>query len=135
MKRSPMRRTALKSKYKPTGPAQDVVEAVYERASWACERCQSGVGPERGVDHHVHHRRPRANGGTIRPDTNLPSNLLLLCPGCHEHIEHNRTAAERDGLLVRQNHDPAQRRVLLAVGPVYLTVDARYSITPPREQP
>lgn len=135
MKRgSPMRRTPLKSKRTSTGPAQDVVEAVYERAAWSCERCGSAVFPVRGLDHHIHHRRPRAMGGTDRPDTNLPSNLLLLCPPCHEDIESHRGVAQSQGWLVPQGDDPATVAVLLRRDIWrYLTADGRHSTTPPRE--
>lgn len=135
MRRSPLRRTPLRSKRTSTGPAQDVVEAVYERAAWMCERCRIAVGPVRGLDHHVHHRRPRAMGGTDRPDTNLPSNLLLLCPPCHQDIESRRGDALRAGLLLSQMCDPAATPVRL-FGPRwrYLTNDGRYSDDPPKEE-
>src|SRR5262245_33342840 len=102
-----MRRTSLKSRPRATGPAQDVVEAVCERAAWSCELCRAGVGPLRGVEHHIHHRRPRAMGGTERAGTNLPSNLLLLCPPCHEVVERRRADALAGGWLVHQTDDPA----------------------------
>lgn len=133
---SPLRRkTPLKSRARSTGPARDVVEAVYERAAWACEVCAVGVGPHRGVDHHLHHRRPRAAGGSRRTDTNLPPNLLLLCPPCHEGVESRRADALRCGLLLSQMCDPAATAVRLA-GPrwCYLTADGRYSNHPPKER-
>lgn len=135
MRRSPLRRTPLKSRTKSTGPAPDVVDAVYERAGHCCEICSAAVGPVRGLDHHLHHRRPRAAGGTRRPDTNRPSNLLLLCPPCHDGIESRRREALLAGLLLSQSRDPAATPVRLA-GPrwVYLTADGRYSTHPPREQ-
>jgi hypothetical protein len=141
----PQRKTPLRAKKawrprpKATGPSQDAVEAVYERASWSCERCSGAVGPIRGVDHHVHHRRPRGNGGTVRPETNWPSNLLLLCPTCHEDgktgVESRRKAALAAGWLVHQTEDPATVPVVIH-GPrlVWLTVDGQYSDHPPRSR-
>lgn len=130
---SGLRRTPLRSKRKSTGPAQDVVEAVYERAAWCCERCSAAVGPKRGEEHHIHHRRPRAMGGTDRPDTNLPSNLLLLCPPCHEETESRRAEALLAGWLVTQSEDPAETAVLIGKFRwVYLTADGAYSLHPPR---
>lgn len=132
MKRGkPLARKPWRARPKQTGPHQDAVEAVYERASWSCERCSAAVGPVRGSDHHIHHRRPRGNGGTVRPETNWPSNLLLLCPTCHEDgktgVESRRTAALAAGWLVRQDADPAAVPVVIH-GPrlVYLTEDGRY---------
>lgn len=125
------KKKAHSGKPKADGPTRDVVEAVYERSGWICERDGSGVGPVRGVDHHIHHRRPRGNGGTVRPETNYPSNLLLLCPTCHEDgktgVESQRTAAMAAGWLVPQHIDPATVPVVIH-GPrlVYLTQDGRY---------
>lgn len=129
----PLRRTAMKRSHRGTGPPQDVVEAVYERGAWSCEICSASVGPRRGVDHHIHHRRPRAMGGTDRPDTNLPSNLLLLCPPCHERIESERWLALGAGWLVPQTADPAEIAVTLAGERVrYLSPDGTYALHPPR---
>ena len=104
----------MKRRYRPTGPSTDVVEALYERAGWSCEVCTAAVGPRRGVDHHVHHRRPRGAGGTRRTDTNDISNLLLLDPSCHAMVESERDGAYGGGWLVRQSADPATERVLIA---------------------
>lgn len=81
----------------------------------------------------IHHRRPRAMGGTRRADVHDLSNLVLAeghgTIGAHHWAEVNRTAALARGLLVRQNHDPAEepltlwsgRRVMLdPVSPLYL---------------
>lgn len=74
-------------------------------------------------------------GGTDRPDTNLPSNLLLLCPPCHEDVESRRGDALLCGRLLSQVCDPAATAVRLA-GPAwrYLTDDGRYSNQPPKER-
>lgn len=123
------RRKALSAKRstKSTGPKRSVVELVYERANYSCELCLVGIGPQRGVDHHVHHRRPRRAGGSRRPDTNCPANLLLLCPSCHEVIEVQRSAAYAGGWLVGASQGPARVPVLIgAVRLVYLSNDGRY---------
>jgi 5-methylcytosine-specific restriction protein A len=131
-RKKPMRRTRWTSRYRSTGPAPDVVDVVYERAGHSCEVCTEGVGDRRGVDHHVHHRRPRAAGGSRRPETNSPSNLLLLCPECHDQIESNRSVARSVGWLVSQGADPASVRVLVQRDRwVWLTGDGRYSDVPP----
>lgn len=112
----PLRRTALKGRWKQTGPAPDVVDAVLERAVWSCERCGCAVGHIRGTD------------------TNLPSNLLLLCPDCHEDIESRRGDALDCGWLVSQLCDPAASAVFLFGDRIrYLTRDGRYSKHPPGE--
>lgn len=133
-RKSPLRRTPLRSKRTSTGPAPDAVEAVYERGHWACERCRTAVGPKRGEDHHIHHRRPRAMGGTDRPDTNLPPNLLLLCPPCHDDVESRRGEAQHFGWLVPQVGDPAAVAVLIGFDRWrYLSAEGRYSTFPPKE--
>ena len=127
-----IKRVLMARRMRSTGPAGDVVEAVYERAQWSCEVCTEGVGDRRGVDHHIHHRRPRAAGGTRREDTNLPSNLLLLCPPCHHDIESHRAVAQSMGWPVPQTTDPATVAVLVQRDRwTYLAVDGRYSDDPP----
>jgi hypothetical protein len=122
-----VRRQARTKKPKATGPVRGVVDLVYERANYSCELCLMGLGPQRGVDHHVHHRRPRRAGGSRRAETNSAANLLLLCPSCHEVIEVQRTAAYDGGWLVGASQDPALVPVLIgAVRLVYLTDDGRY---------
>lgn len=72
-------------------------------------------------------------GGTDRPDTNLPSNLLLLCPPCHEAIESRRGEALAAGWLVPQNGDPEETAVVLFGDRIrYLTATCEYSPHPPR---
>jgi 5-methylcytosine-specific restriction protein A len=130
-----MRRSTLTRRRRNTGPTQDVVEAVYERAHWSCEICTGDVGDRRGVDHHIHHRRPRAAGGSTRPDTNLPPNLLLLCPDCHGQVESHRAVALSMGWLVPQGTDPATVAVLVRRDQfVYLSTDGRYLDHPPSEE-
>lgn len=108
-----MKRTEMKSRYRNTGPAVEVVDAVYARAGFSCELCGAAVGDRRGVDHHIHHRRPRRMGGSKAADTNSPVNLLLLDPSCHDRVEKERTAAYEGGWLVRQDEDPAAVPVLI----------------------
>jgi 5-methylcytosine-specific restriction protein A len=120
-------------RYVNTGPVRDVVEVVYVRAQHSCELCQAAVGPIRGVDHHIHHRRPRRAGGSSDPATNWASNLLLLCPTCHDVVESRRTAAYANGWLLRASDNPATVAVLIWRGSrwVYLNDTDRYSDLPP----
>lgn len=114
-----------------TGPTPAVVDAVLERAMHSCEVCTAGLGDRRGEDYHVHHRRPRQMGGTRRPGTNYPGNLLVLCPDCHEQIESNRAIAYDMGWLVPQNEDPKTVAVLVQRDQwKYLTDDAGYADEP-----
>jgi hypothetical protein len=55
----------------------------------------------------LHHRRNRAMGGSIRPDTNLPANALHVCLPCHVWIGANPAQAYEKGWLVRQSAEPA----------------------------
>lgn len=126
-----MKRVAMKSRYRNTGPRPDVVEAVYERAQHSCEVCTEAVGDRRGEDHHLHHRRPRAAGGSRRPDTNSPANLLLLCPECHSQIESHRTISFSMGWLLSQRQEPSKVRVLVQRDRwVFLTHEASYADAP-----
>lgn len=125
-----MKRTATRTRKAATGPAPEVVHMVYERAGYCCELCGANVGDRRGVDHHVHHRRPRRMGGSQLLDTNRPQNLLLLCPSCHETVESQRSTGYEGGWLVRQSDDPATVPVLILGRLQLLTEDARY-VDPP----
>ena len=127
MKRSEMMRKPMRSRFKPTGPSAAVVDLVLERAGYSCELDGAQIGDRRGVDFHVHHRRPRRMGGSQLPDTNAPPNLLILCPTCHETVESQRTVAYEGGWLVRQHADPATTPVLVLARLVLLTVDGKYA--------
>jgi 5-methylcytosine-specific restriction protein A len=127
-----LRRTPKRSRPRPTGPSSEVVELVLERAQYSCELDGAQIGDRRGVDFHVHHRRPRRMGGSQLPDTNAPQNLLLLCPPCHETVESQRTVAYEGGWLVRQGDDPAVVPVLVLARLVRLTAEGRYDSLPER---
>lgn len=127
---APVRR---RTRIRVTGPDQLTVEAILERAAYACERCSGLLGPVRGRDWHCHHRRPRAAGGSRRADTNSPANLVAICPTCHTAAESRRGEALAEGWLVPQSGDPAAVALLIGHGTrwVYLTHDGRYSDDPP----
>lgn len=67
-------------------------------------------------------------GGTRQPNTNSPSNLILLCgdgvQGCHGHIEHNREEARKTGYNIPQFvANPASIPVTYWDGRTYLLKD------------
>ncbi len=104
-----------------TGPTAKTVQLVKDRAANCCERCGHSVENVRAA---VHHRRPRGMGGTVRPGTNCPSNLLLLDEACHLAVESSRQISREQGWLVRQEHDPSRVPVWLAgKGFTYLNPD------------
>lgn len=119
-----------------TGPSTDVVVAVLERASYACEIC--GVDllyGERGVDYSIHHRLARKMGGTRWDGSNLPSNLLVVCghgtSGCHGEIESRRSSAVARGWLVLSHEDPEHVAVLITRDRWrYLAADGSYAENP-----
>ena len=113
-----------------TGPSVEVKRDVMARCLGRCERCGGGLAD----GHHIHHRRPRAMGGTGRPETNGHANLAVLCPGCHTTVESYRAEAYGDGWLVSQHADPAMAPVLLhGERWVYLTATG-YSDNPPERE-
>jgi hypothetical protein len=128
-----LRRTASKRRPKNTGPSAEVVDAVLERAQYSCELDGASIGHRRGTDFHVHHRRPRRMGGSQLPDTNLPQNLLILCPSCHETVESQRSVAYEGGWLVQQNADPTRVPVLILAKLKFLTAHGKYSDDPPAD--
>ncbi len=122
----------MQTRHRSTGPTSTTVEAVLERAQWACELCSADIGDRRGEDWSCHHRRPRQMGGTRWSGINLPSNLLILCGsattpgGCHAFVEANRSASVAAGWLVLSRQDPAHVQVLICKVWKYLTNDATY---------
>lgn len=123
-----IRRTPMRSRSRNTGPSDEVVDLVLERAQWSCEMCLVALGHRRGKDWQCHHRRARRMGGSQLPDTNSPANLLVLCLSCHELVESERSAAYEGGWLVRQNADPAAVLVLIGAKRwVFLTADGKYA--------
>lgn len=98
-----------------TNPLRAVVRQVRDRDGWACVVCA-------GTDAlQTHHRRARGMGGTRRPETNQPQNLITVCAGCHHRIEMNRAHAYRHGLLVHQTENPAAVPVHTWHGVIFLT--------------
>ena len=90
-----------------------VRQIVLERDLFSCARCGLYIGPFTPCS--VHHRRPRGAGGSKRPSTNLPANLILLCgtgvTGCHGWAESNRELAREAGYLLTQQQHPDQEAV------------------------
>lgn len=135
-KKKQIKRVIMSRRLRATGPTPEVVDAVYERANHSCEICTSAVGDRRGIDHHIHHRRPRGAGGTRREDTNQPQNCMLLCPRCHLDVETHRAEALAVGWLVPQAEDPASVAVLIQRDRwVYLTDSGEYSDGPAEPMP
>ena len=97
-----------------TGPDMDTVMAVLHRDGYRCIRDGVPIQGERGLDWVLHHRRPRAMGGTRRADANSPANLVSLCAPCHGHIESHREEATARGFNVPQGVDPRYVPINLA---------------------
>lgn len=101
-----------------TGFPPKVRQQIVERSSGRCEVMAKDCTFTATA---IHHRRPRAAGGTRRPDTNLPSNALCACDSCHRRIESLRDDARAAGWLVAQTADPAKIAVLYRGKKVMLT--------------
>ncbi|MEV0646042.1 HNH endonuclease signature motif containing protein [Phytomonospora sp. NPDC050363] len=121
-----------------TGPTPATVELVLKRDNRICRRCGCEVYGERGRDWVLHHRRPRGIGGTRRPETNYPSNLVLLDAVCHANVESQREVSYHDGFLVHQYDDPERTAIsVAALGEyrwVYLYADGTEGPDHPHER-
>lgn len=88
-----------------TGPTRTVRARVIWRDKSMCQWCGHHVDVSTG-DYSLQHRRARGMGGSRLPDTNLTSNLVLVCgsatTGCHGHIESHRVEAIGRGFNVPQ---------------------------------
>lgn len=116
----------LKSKRRPAGFSDATVELIVTRDKALCAWCGRWCGGFRGDDWQIHHRRPRAAGGTSLEWVNQPANGLLLHPRCHADVESNRTRALALGFLIYANsqHTAVAVPVRHAVhGPVHLLND------------
>lgn len=114
----------------PSAFSAETKEAIYRRADGRCDRC--GLRVLNGM--HFHHRRPRRLGGSVDPQTGLPSNGLLLHPSCHDFIESHRKVATQLGFLIGYGVVPTHTPVYLWSGWVYLNDDGtltRYPGVPP----
>lgn len=123
-----------------TGPSKLVVALVFDRDGGCCIRCGKAVRPEgRGEDWSIQHRRARGAGGDVRPETNLPANLVILCGsatsagGCHEHVEKNRTEARLAGWSMRWKQDPIRVPLNTWWGPVVLDDKGGWTLLEQRE--
>lgn len=97
-----------------TGFSPAVRQQLEQRSGGVCEICGHQAAEQ------AHHRRPRGMGSTKRPETNLPSNGLMLCADCHRVVEMNRIDSLQRGWVVRQQGDPAEVPVRYRDGQVYL---------------
>jgi hypothetical protein len=80
----------------------------FTRDGESCFRCRRGLRwEERGFGWSMHHRKPRASGGTSNPVIGKASNAVTLCgsgtTGCHGWVESHRVEALEDGLLLSTN--------------------------------
>lgn len=134
----PRARVASPKRRRDTGPTPAQRTLVAERAAYACEVCGRRLHDGNGwtAAHSFHHRQARGAGGSSRPETNSPTNLLLVCgtgtTHCHGFIESHRALAEADGWLVRHGIDPADVPVTVdrCGEPVLLTADGDYQPAP-----
>ncbi len=135
------RRKAQSAKrVKETGPSKLVVALVFDRDGGCCIRCGKAVAPEdRGERWSVQHRRARGNGGDLRPETNLPANLVILCGsatsagGCHQWAESQRAEARLSGLSMRWKQDPIRVPLNTWWGPVVLDDKGGWTLLEQRE--
>ncbi len=99
-----MKRTALRSRLRNTGPTAATVRIVWERDAGRCCVCGLRCEGPRGWAWSVQHRLRRGSGGTGREFVNLSGNLVLAhgsgTTSCHGRIEGNREWARRQGFRV-----------------------------------
>lgn len=86
-------------------PTDETLHLVGVRDGRRCALCGYRITGLRGRGWSLHHRRPRAMGGTTREWVNLPGNLILLCGsgtiGCHSIVESDRAHYYANGFLIR----------------------------------
>lgn len=111
---------AFRKRSRNTGPTSTTRQLVHARARMQCELCGRSVAWE---PKEIQHRRARGMGGSSQADTNSPTNLLLLCRPCHQHVEAHPDEARDTGYRVDQGTDPADVPVALHDGTTVLLLD------------
>lgn len=132
---------ATRRRPKDTGPSKAVTIAVLERDAYCCFVCGGALWGERGYDFSLQHRRARGSGGSRRPDTNQPQNLISVCGsatspgGCHSSIESRRSWARENGWAIRQSENPLELPVLhWQMRLIFLRADGSWSLRPIAEE-
>lgn len=102
---------------------------VLARAEGKCERCGVALDP---FFYSLQHRRARGMGGSKRPDTNSPTNLVALhgsaTTGCHGFIEAHPDVARAEGMRISQVQSPALVAVLTWRGWVWLNHEGGFVV-------
>lgn len=125
MKRTPLKRTAMKRKPARSGRVPDEVrQAVMLRNGGRCEVGFPGVCTGRAEE--FHHRQSRS--ASRNPHT--VGNGCAACHACHDHLTHHSPQAGRDvGAVVSRHYmgDPAHMPMKVpGRGWVYLTPAGGY---------
>lgn len=90
---------------------------VWERCKG---RCEVSGQPITEAQFEAHHRRNKGMGGTSRPDTHAPYNLLALHPKIHnggpDSVHGRREWSDERGYLIPKHHNVPERRPFLLHG-------------------
>ncbi len=137
-RQTPLRRTAMRPRYRPAAHSPDhweqvIIPGLMLRSGGRCE--VTGIRLDSGVPWSCQHRRSRNTGGSRDPEIDSWANLLVVSgdgtSGAHGWIESHNTEASRLGWAVPTNGTArpedvpvvlfSGRRVLLSPdAPVYL---------------
>ncbi len=80
-----------------------VVDAVLDRAGWACECCNEPLLDKRDM----HHRQARGMGGGKGRDLDTEVNILVMSSAHHHWYHEHPTEAIKRGIIVPSWADPA----------------------------
>ena len=87
-KRQPLKRSAIKKKYNPSGEAKIFME-IWNEQPHICANCKAPLGDE-PLTFNFAHIKPKGKYPELRLDKD---NIFLSCFDCH-YIEHNGTKAQ-----------------------------------------
>ena len=99
MKRTPLKRTAMRRKPRRVDPADaDAYAEAHRRPG-----CQARIdGVCTGRNEHAHHRRLRSQCGPTTSEA-----LLAVCLACHDHIHRHPAWSNERGFILRSG-DPIE---------------------------
>lgn len=124
IRRAPLNRARERVTKRSTGFPPKVRALVADRAAGVCEKCGCAVATQ------LHHRRPKAIGGSRLADTNSSENAIACCEPCHSEIHAKPDWSKVHGWLVRQGQSPAAIPVLLHHGWAVLDDAGRFHHLP-----
>lgn len=119
-----MRRTPMKSRYRPTGPTADTREALVGRSGGLCElvATQTCTGSATEVAHRLG-KKAGGRKGTALAESNRLSNVVHSCHTCHMWTHDHPDVAYTLGMMLHEWDSPPDVPMQYRAGEMVLLFD------------